>query len=61
MLAENGILGFALLLAFFTNVWRKARHTDNLWIKAALIALLFNAFFIDSLHHRHLWLLLALL
>lgn len=60
-LAENGIFGFALLLAFFINVWRKARHTDNLWIKAALIALLFNAFFIDSLHHRHLWLLLALL
>ncbi len=61
VLAENGILGFALLLAFFTNVWRKARHKDNLWLKAALIALLFNAFFIDTLHHRHLWLLLALL
>lgn len=61
-LAENGIFGFALLLSFFVFAWRKDRYTgDNLWIKAALAALLVNAFFIDSLHHRHLWLLLALL
>lgn len=61
-LAENGIIGFTLLLAFFIYAWRSARYTgDNLWIKAALIALLVNAFFIDTIHHRHLWLLLAFL
>lgn len=61
-LAENGLTGFALLLAFFAFAWRSARYNgDNLWIKAALAALLVNSFFIDSLHHRHLWLLLALL
>lgn len=61
-LAENGLIGFALFLAFFVYAWRSARYSgDNLWIKAALAALLVNAFFLDSLHHRHLWLLLALL
>ncbi|OPZ72698.1 MAG: O-Antigen ligase [Firmicutes bacterium ADurb.Bin456] len=62
VLAENGISGFVLLLSFFIFAWRRDRYPDeNLWIKAALAALLFNSFFIDSLHHRHLWLLLALL
>ncbi|MDD4238553.1 MAG: O-antigen ligase family protein [Desulfotomaculaceae bacterium] len=62
VMAENGIIGFALLLVFFIYAWRNARYKgDNLWIKAALVALLVDAFFIDSLHFRHLWLLLALL
>jgi hypothetical protein len=61
-LAENGIIGFTLLMGFLIYAWRNARYKgDNLWIKAALVALLVNAFFIDTLHHRHFWLLLALL
>jgi len=58
LLASNYRLDRAGILSFIAC---KCQDTGNLWITAALIALLFNAFFIDSLHHHHLWLLLALL
>lgn len=62
VLAENGSVGFIFLTCFVIYSWRSARFPqDNFWIKSALIGVLVNAFFIDTLHHRHLWLLLALL
>ncbi|MBN8193918.1 O-antigen ligase family protein [Bacillus sp. NTK074B] len=70
ILTENGFLGFISFIGFvgvsmltcFRNI-RKTQGMDQGYfvvILASIIGLLFNSFFIDTLHWRHFWLLLAL-
>lgn len=69
VLTEYGLLGLMSSACFLMmTIIRSLRHNfsvDNLSpypaiITASLIGLLFNSFFIDTLHWRHFWLLLAL-
>lgn len=70
ILTENGILSVLLFIFFLFISIHKAYqsygHSSDdssayfLVICACLVGLLFNSFFIDTLHWRHLWLLLAL-
>lgn len=67
---ENGILGLVSLLLLLLLSIRKAyqsyRQKENessvfhLVIFASLIGFAFNSFFVDTLHWRHFWLLMAL-
>ncbi|MDI2586533.1 O-antigen ligase family protein [Psychrobacillus sp. NEAU-3TGS] len=66
---ENGVVGlisFSLLLIVsifkaFARFWNaKVYGTLYLVIFASLTGLAFNSLFVDTLHWRHLWLLLAL-
>lgn len=67
---ENGVIGvFSLLILLllsirkaYKNYWQKENDssTFHLVIFASLIGLAFNSFFVDTLHWRHFWLLLAL-
>lgn len=67
---ENGILGvLSLLLLLLLSIrkanksyWQKENESSIFYlvIFASLIGLAFNSFFVDTLHWRHFWLLLAL-
>lgn len=62
ILGERGIVGSLAFLAFAALAFAPAAlKKAEAWLLAALAALLVSSFFIDSLHWRHLWLLLALL
>lgn len=68
--SENGVLGTLFFLWFLlVTVVRSFRQsfskTNNfrpysVIVTASLVGLLFNSYFIDSLHWRHLWILLAI-
>ena len=70
ILYENGIFSLiAFLLFYLTCLSRSITlqfnadetiHGYFVIISASLIGLLFNSFFIDTIHWRHMWLLLAL-
>ena len=70
LFAENGIIGFLAFMVFFALSMLKAytyskRMTGTMkrcytLIFAGLVGLLFNSFFVDTLHWRHFWFLLAL-
>lgn len=69
VLTENGILGVSALLYFLLlTVIRSLQHNFRkrgalpyaAIISASLTGVLFNSFFIDTLHWRHFWLLAAL-
>lgn len=67
---ENGLFGLlsiiTLLLASayraFKSYWQSTGEYAVVFaiVFAALIGLIFNSFFIDTLHWRHFWLILAL-
>ncbi|MFI8575863.1 O-antigen ligase family protein [Rossellomorea aquimaris] len=67
---ENGFIGFISFFAFvglsILRCFRNMNHLQGMSqgyfvvILASIIGLLFNSFFIDTLHWRHFWLLLAL-
>lgn len=69
VVTEYGLLGITSFLGFLClTVFQAIRHNFNTSraspyaaiITAALVGLLFNSIFIDTLHWRHFWLLLAL-
>lgn len=63
VLAENGFLGLVSLLISFVCVLIMSKASGKMysqWLTASLIALMANGLFLDSLHFRHLWLILAL-
>lgn len=70
LLLENGILGFLSFILFllltliksFMNIFVAKKLYKGLYviIFASCIGLLFNSIFVDTLHWRHFWLLLAL-
>lgn len=67
---ENGILGILTLLLLlqvsiakaYKSYWQKENESSIFYlvIFASLIGLAFNSFFVDTLHWRHLWLMLAM-
>ena len=67
---ENGVLGMLsfliLLLSSIVKSYKSYWYKENggsmfhLIVFASLIGLAFNSFFVDTLHWRHFWLLLAL-
>ncbi|MGC8955157.1 MAG: O-antigen ligase family protein [Fervidobacterium sp.] len=60
-IGERGIFGFVLLIFFFVVITRKvSRSRYKLFLISSLVGQLVNSFFIDSLHWRHLWVLLSL-
>jgi len=69
VLVENGWLGFLFFLAIIIELGVKSLRSIyrndhfqhlNILIFAILLGTLLNSFFIDSLHWRHFWLLMAL-
>lgn len=66
---ENGVLGLISFVVFFIlsviKSYQSYRYTKGessglfLVIFASLVGIAFNSFFIDTLHWRHLWVLLA--
>lgn len=70
VLYENGIFSFLIFSVFFVitlakSIIQAVKHkllTHNLYIviASALVGLLVNSYFIDSLHWRHMWVLLAI-
>lgn len=70
LIAENGILGFlSFVVFFFLCIGRSFRllltssgetHGYFVVITVSLVGILFNSIFIDTIHWRHMWLLLAL-
>ncbi len=70
IITENGILSLVLFIFFLSISIRKAFQSYKqsydeisvyfLIICASLIGLTFNSVFIDTLHWRHFWLILAL-
>ncbi|WP_338777103.1 O-antigen ligase family protein [Metabacillus sp. FJAT-52054] len=70
IISENGAIGLLAFLLFYllsiaaaSIKIKSAGYQSGVYlsiVSAALIGLLFNSFFIDTLHWRHLWLLLAL-
>lgn len=70
ILSENGLLGWlAFILFFFLTLGRsfymvkqspRASRGYVVIITASLVGILFNSLFIDTMHWRHFWLLLAL-
>lgn len=70
VMAENGLLGIASLLLFLgvtvvrslTNAFDKCENPRPYvkTVAASLLGLLLNSIFVDTLHWRHFWLLLAL-
>ncbi|WP_165921151.1 O-antigen ligase family protein [Paenibacillus albiflavus] len=70
VLIENGIVGFTAYISFilltiyraFYNAWRRGSpyHAYFAIFGACLVGIIFNSFFIDTLHWRHFWILLAL-
>lgn len=69
-LTENGLLGLLFLISFWLlTLFRSlqvSKWVDSSYkgyfiiITASLIGIFFNSMFIDALHWRHFWLLLAL-
>jgi len=67
---ENGIVGLISFLILiisslfksFQSYWQSNEEQNILYLVvfASLIGLAFNSFFIDTLHWRHLWFLLAI-
>lgn len=67
---ENGVLGLLSIIALlfagayraFKSYWQSTGEYATIYIIifASLMGLIFNSFFIDTLHWRHLWLILAL-
>ncbi|QUG42563.1 O-antigen ligase family protein [Psychrobacillus sp. INOP01] len=67
---ENGVIGilsfsFFLIVSTFkalSSYWSSKREDGVFYVVifASLIGLAFNSFFVDTLHWRHFWLLLAL-
>lgn len=70
MFTENGFIGFGsfvilLLLSMyksFESYWKSNGEHSVLFVVifASICGLIFNSFFIDTLHWRHLWVILAL-
>ncbi|WP_144512348.1 O-antigen ligase family protein [Bacillus sp. FJAT-22090] len=70
LFTENGVIGLLSFFLFFVvSILKAFSHFRNdeayngtiyVVIFASLIGLAFNSFFVDTLHWRHLWLLLAL-
>ncbi|KGX93014.1 polymerase [Pontibacillus halophilus JSM 076056 = DSM 19796] len=70
LITENGVIGFISFLVFFLLSIgycyvqiQKASSPHRGWyviVFASLVGLLFNSFFVDTLHWRHLWLMLGL-
>ncbi|NMH68924.1 hypothetical protein HF072_09000 [Bacillus sp. RO3] len=70
IMTENGLLGFLSFMIFVGLSVRKCIQNMSktegeqqgffVVILASILGLLFNSFFIDTLHWRHFWLLLAL-
>ncbi|QQZ07863.1 hypothetical protein I5776_12255 [Heyndrickxia vini] len=70
LFAENGLIGFLSFFVFFIlsmlqalkRTLRSSYQVRGLYsiIFASLVGLIFNSLFIDTLHWRHFWLLLAL-
>lgn len=70
IIGENGVLGALffcsfLLLTLFRSFQLSRKVSDQnkgifVIITASLIGIIFNSMFIDTMHWRHLWLLLAL-
>lgn len=69
-IGENGLLGMIsfhafLLVTIVRSIWL-SKHTTGrnkgffIIITSSIIGILFNSMFIDTMHWRHLWLLLAL-
>lgn len=60
-IGERGIFGFALFLIFLCIAIKKALKSElKTFLVPVIIGQLVNSLFIDSLHWRHLWFLLAL-
>lgn len=69
LFSENGVVGILSFMLFvfismrrsFQSYWYTKNHSSVLFliILASLIGLAFNSFFVDTLHWRHFWLLLA--
>lgn len=67
---ENGVLGIITLAIFlllsiknsYSSFRRKRGEFNQFYVMvfATLLGLVFNGFFVDTLHWRHLWFLLAL-
>ncbi|WP_277585655.1 O-antigen ligase family protein [Psychrobacillus antarcticus] len=67
---ENGVIGFLSFILFLIvslykalcSYWSSKREDGVFYVVifASLIGLAFNSFFVDTLHWRHFWLLLAL-
>jgi len=67
---ENGVIGILSFILFLSvsmlkalsSYWGSSREEGVFYlvIFASLIGLAFNSFFVDTLHWRHFWLLLAL-
>lgn len=69
VLVENGIIGFIgyILLLLFTikkgvNLLFTEHHFSQIYliIISSLVGIIINSFFIDTLHWRHFWVLLAI-
>ena len=70
LITENGLIGiFSFLAFYFLSIWKSYKSFASitnrnsiffLVVFASLIGLAFNSFFVDTLHWRNLWLLLAL-
>ncbi|GLX66350.1 O-antigen ligase family protein [Paenibacillus glycanilyticus] len=70
ILAEYGVAGMTTFLLFIAlttvksikNIFNKELRyrSYNIIVTASLLGVLFNSFFVDTLHWRHFWLLLAL-
>ncbi|KAA0944218.1 O-antigen ligase family protein [Sporosarcina sp. ANT_H38] len=68
--AENGIAGLISIVTFLIvsiyksyQNYKTAMNTSGIFhlvVLTSLIGLVFNSFFVDTLHWRHLWLILAL-
>ncbi len=69
-ITENGVIGFLSFVLFIVVSILKSyqsylkskgeRSTFFIVIFASLVGIAFNSFFVDTLHWRHLWVLLAL-
>lgn len=60
-IAERGLFGFLTFFIFIIVIFRKAMKSDfRSFLIPVLMGQFVNSVFIDSLHWRHLWILLAL-
>ncbi|WP_409253045.1 O-antigen ligase family protein [Bacillus sp. SCS-153A] len=70
ILMENGLIGFLSFMLFLlvtlikslVNILVAAKKYEGLYIIifAAMLGLIFNSIFVDTLHWRHFWIVLAL-
>ncbi|WP_377887633.1 O-antigen ligase family protein [Alkalihalobacillus sp. R86527] len=70
VLIENGWIGFLCMVSFLGITLLKSIYNNfsekgtarafSALVTAVLVGLIFNSFFIDTLHWRHLWLITAL-